>query len=332
MAFSRERWARCRAKGGRVRSFVAASAMSIAATACSNPSPPSAPAPVTTIRLVQNPWDASRLDVAIAYILLTEQMGLGAVVTETDEYSQWPLLASGAEHACLEVWPSGHQADIQRYVDHGQVDDVGLLGPVGKISWYVPTYLLTSNPALATWQAYASPSTAQLFATPATGSLGQFTGGDPSWTSYDADIIKNLGLDLKVVDLGSEDDELKALDSAYQARQPILLYLWTPHAAVAKYEMTPVQLPAYSADCYAKVADGGVACDYPTDHLFKIVWPALKTANPRAYAFLQAFALTTEDQLTLLNLVDNEHEDIPVVARYWVDANTTTWQKWIPAK
>ena len=86
----------------------------------------------TTVKLVQNPWDASRLDVAIADVLLTEQLGMTVTVTELDEYSQWQYFVTGDEHACLEVWPSGHMADIANYIQTGKVEDGGLLGPVGK--------------------------------------------------------------------------------------------------------------------------------------------------------------------------------------------------------
>src|SRR5207302_1536762 len=113
----------------------------------------------------------------------------------------------------------------------------GLLGPTGKISWYVPTYMLTTNPELGSWQAYKDATVAQKFATPETGTKGRFLNGDPSWTSYDKDIIKNLSLDLSEVWAGSEDAELAELDSVYNKRGAILLYLWSPHAALAKYDL-----------------------------------------------------------------------------------------------
>ncbi len=66
----------------------------------------------------------------------------------------------------------------------------------------------------------------------------------------------------------------------YNKRGSILMYLWTPHAALAKYNLSVVALPPYDANEYASAADGGVACDYPADHLFKFLWPQLKTAEP----------------------------------------------------
>jgi glycine betaine/proline transport system substrate-binding protein len=282
------------------------------------------------VKLVQSPWDASRINVAVAQILLTEQMGMTVQVTEIDEFKQWDPIAAGDEHASLEVWPSGHAQDMANYIDTGKILNGGLLGPTGKISWYVPTYMLTTKPELASWQAYKDPTTAALFATPETGTKGRFLNGDQSWTSYDADIIKNLSLDLQEVWAGSEDAELAELDTVYNKRGAILMYLWTPHAALAKYDLTPVSLPPYSDQCYSQAASGGVACDYPADRLFKIFWPGLKDANPRAYAFLQAFSYTTKDQIDLLGLVDNQKMSIDQAARSWIQSNQRVWQAWIP--
>jgi glycine betaine/proline transport system substrate-binding protein len=306
-------------------------AIAVGAASCSSSGetgPP--PDASTTIRLVQSPWNASRLNVAVAAILLREQLGLHVEVTEIDEFKQWAPIAAGEQHASLEVWPSGHVADMQAYIDTGKVVNAGLLGPTGKISWYVPTYMLTTKPQLATWQAYKDPTLAGLFATPSTGTKGRFLNGDPTWTSYDAQIIANLGLDLELVWAGSEDAELAELDSLYTQQRPILLYLWTPHAALAKYDLTPIELPGYTDACWATAASGGVACDYPTDRLFKIAWPGLEAANPRAYALLTAFSYTTKDQIDLLALVDNQKLTIDQAARTWVDANDTVWGAWLP--
>ena len=190
--------------------------------------------------------------------------------------------------------------------------------------------MLTGNPSVSAYPYFANPTNTVPFETAVTepDGKGQLLSGDPTWTSYDKDIIKNLGLNLEEVFTGTEDSELEELDQAYQSRSPILLYLWTPHAALAKYELTPVQLPPYSDACYATIPTGGVNCDYPPDHLFKILWPGLKTANPRAYQFLQSFTLTSEDQIVLLNLVDNAGYSIVQAAQWWVaqPANKLLWQ------
>jgi glycine betaine/proline transport system substrate-binding protein len=102
----------------------------------------------TTIVLAENPWDGSAANTAVAKILLEEEMGFPVEVRSLDEGATWPAIAAGDVHANLEQWPSGHGADIETYIDSGQIVDAGPLGVVGKIGWWLPTYMVEANPAV----------------------------------------------------------------------------------------------------------------------------------------------------------------------------------------
>lgn len=283
------------------------------------------------IKLAENPWSASALNVAVARILLEEQLGYTVEVVTIGESQQWPAIASGELHASLEVWPSGHADNIAEYIENqGLVEHGGPLGPIGKIGWYIPTYLLEEHPELATWEGLADPENAALFATAETGDQGQFLAGDPSWTQYDEQIIENLGLNFVVVTAGSEEALLAALDAAYSRGDPLLFYFYTPHAIFAQYDLTEVELPPYSEECYAKAESGGVDCDYPPDELFKIFWNGLAEAAPDAYTLLKNMTYTTEDQIAMIAAVEVEGKSVEEAAREWVDANQATWQAWLP--
>jgi glycine betaine/proline transport system substrate-binding protein len=283
------------------------------------------------IKLAENPWSASALNVAVARILLEEQLGYPVEVVTIGESAQWPALASGELHASLEVWPSGHAENVAEYIDNqGLVENGGLLGPVGKIGWYIPTYLLEEHPELATWEGLAVPENAALFATAETGDQGQFLTGDPSWTQYEDDIIANLGLNFKIVAAGSEEAILAALDAAYSRQDPVLFYFWTPHSIHAKYDLTEVQLPPYSEECYAEAESGGVDCDYPPDELFKIFWGELADYAPEAYTLLTNMSYTTDDQISMIAAVELDGMSVEDAARQWLDANEATWQGWLP--
>ncbi|MBK7218974.1 MAG: glycine/betaine ABC transporter substrate-binding protein [Candidatus Promineofilum sp.] len=250
-----------------------------------------------------------------------------------DENAQWASLATGDLHASLEVWPSGHAENVAQYIDgQGVVENGGLLGPVGKIGWYIPGYMVERNPALATWEGFQDPAAAAEFATAETGDVGQFLAGDPSWVQYDADIITNLELPLQVVNAGSEQAILAALDSAYSREEPILFYFWTPHSIHAKYELTEVALPAYSEECYAAADSGGVACDYPGDELFKIFWGGLAEAAPDAHALLSNMNYATEEQIAMVAAVELDGKTAEEAARDWLAANEAVWQSWLPAE
>lgn len=285
----------------------------------------------TTIKLAVNPWSASALNVAIAHILLDEQLHYPVEEVQIAEQAQWAALATGDLHASLEVWPSGHMANVAEYIEKQKVvEDGGPLGVVGRIGWYMPTYMVTAHPELATWEGLAKPEDAKLFATAETGDKGQLLFGDPSWVTYEADIIENLKLDFQIVQAGSEEAILSSLDAAYNRQDPILFYFWTPHSIHAKYDLTRVTLPEYNEACYAKAESGGVDCDYPSDNLFKIFWPGLKESAPDAYALLKNMNYTTEDQISMIAAVELDGKSPQDAARAWLDAHEDTWKAWLP--
>jgi glycine betaine/proline transport system substrate-binding protein len=284
-----------------------------------------------TIKLAENPWTGSAVNVAVAKILLEENLGYTVESVTIDENAQWPALATGDLSASLEVWPSGHAENVKQYVeDQKVVEKAGELGVVGKIGWYIPTYMLEEHPELATWEGFKDPENAALFKTAETGDQGQFLGGDPSWVQYDEQIIKNLGLDFKVVYAGSEQSILAAVDGAYNRKEPILIYFYKPHSAFAKYDLTNVTLPEHTEECYAKAEAGGVDCDYPTDVLFKIAWGDLKNKAPEAYQLITKMNYTTDDQVVMIADVDTNGKTPEEAARAWLEKNEDKWKAWLP--
>lgn len=286
-----------------------------------------------TITLIVNPWTASRLNAEVARIIIEEELGYPVRITEVNENdAMFTGMADGTLDAVLEIWPSGVTEPEQAYFDEGSVVDIGELGTVGKIGWFVPSYVIDENPSLATWEGYLDPAMAALFSTAETGSLGRFLGTDPSYSQYDEQIIENLGLPFQVVFSGSEPATVAELDARFAANEPILMYWWTPTAAVAKYDLVNVVLPEYTAECGASAAagDGGVDCDYPEDVLFKAASAQLEDKAPDVFALLQAFMLTTDDQLSMLPPVEIDGLDPAAVAADWVADHESTWRAWLP--
>ncbi len=288
------------------------------------------------ITLAIAPWNGSALNVAVAEQLIESEIGQTVETVEIDENATWPAINTGDISASLEMWPSGHAQNVADFIDNpdGNIANAGLLGPVGKIGWYIPTYMVEQHPELATWEGFADPELAKLFATAETGDKGQFLGADPSFVQYDEAIIDNLGLPLEVVYAGSDPAILAALDSAYGREEPILFYLWTPHSAHNTYDLTEVRLPEYTEECYASTAGDdatgeGVACDYPADDLFKIVSKDLATTSPAVDAFIKKMSITTDDQIEMLAAVEVDGLSIEEAAAAWIEAHPDTWQAWL---
>ena len=197
-----------------------------------------------TIVLVQNAWTASALNAEIAKQLIETNLGNSVEITSIDENTMFAGLSSGELDAALELWPSGVTEDEQKYFDDGTVVEIGELGAIGRIGWYVPDYVLEEFPELATWEGFKDPEVAKAFATAETGDKGRFLGTDPSYSQADEAIIANLELPFQVVYSGSEAATVAELDSKVAAGEPIVMYWWAPTAAAGKYNLQKVELPA----------------------------------------------------------------------------------------
>ncbi len=284
------------------------------------------PAGGETIMLVENPWPASELNVAVAKIIIEAELGNPVEIVALDENAQWDALAAGDVDASLEVWPSGHSERITEYIGNlGTVVDGGPLGPVGEIGWFVPTYVVDANPALATWEGYTDA--AADFSSAETGELGRFLGADPSWVQYDEAIIQNLDLPFQVVWTGSEDALLAEVSSAYARQEPVLFYFYSPHAVFQQMNLTQVELPAYSDECYADPAQ--VDCAYPQDNLMKIFSAQLEAKDPAVFEFLSNMNYGSEAQIEMLAML-NDGMSVEEAAQAWMDAHEDVWRAWLP--
>jgi glycine betaine/proline transport system substrate-binding protein len=285
-----------------------------------------------TINLVVNAWTASALNVAVAEQLIESELGypVEAVIIDENE-AMFTGLADGSLDAVLEVWPSGLTDTENAFIDDGSVVNVGELGAVGRIGWFVPSYVIEEHPELATWEGYLTPEAGALFATASTGDKGRFLGTDPSYSQFDEQIIANLGMPFQVEYSGSEPATVAELDARVAAKEPVLMYWWTPTAAVAKYDLVKVELPAFNEECGASMAsgDGGVDCDYPEDVLQKFASAKLQEKAPDVWAFLQKFTITADDQLSMLPAAEIDKRPTAEVAAEWIAANESVWSAWL---
>jgi glycine betaine/proline transport system substrate-binding protein len=279
-----------------------------------------------SLTLVANPWPGSEANAHVAQQLLTSEYDLDVDIAEIDENAQWAGLDGGDYDAVLEVWPSGHADNYETYIEElGSVDDLGELGAIGQIGWFVPTYLVDENPEMATWEGLQGNEA--MFATAETGSSGQFLAADPSFVQFDETIIENLGLDFTVVQSGSEAAQLTAVESAIEAQEPVLFYFYTPHWLHAKYDLTMVELPEYTEGCEEPADER--ECGYPEDVLFKAVAADLDEREPEAHAFLQAFEMRNEWQDDITFMIDEEGLSAADAATRWIEDHEDVWSAWV---
>ena len=284
------------------------------------------------IKLAVNPWTGSAVNANVAKVVLESKLGTPTELVALDENAAWVGLDAGDLDANLEIWPSGHAADHKTYIEEKKsVVDLGKLGPSAKIGWYVPSFVIDQHPELKTWEGFKDPTLAKLFATAESGDQGQFLMGDPSYVTYDEQIIKNLNLPLKYTVAGSEAALITAIQQAETDQKPLLLQFWQPHWLQSKVKLTQVELPAVTDACLASAAaaDGKYACDYPVDELYKAANAGLEAKNKKAFDFLSKFQLTTDQQNEIAAMVDSDGKTPDAAAKEWVDAHADIVATWL---
>jgi glycine betaine/proline transport system substrate-binding protein len=299
-------------------------------TESSNSTGPDSDKPL--IKLVIEPWDGAAVNVEVAKYIIENEMGYPVEFVEASGSGQFDAIASGNAHASLEVWPSGNAELIVKHIDTDKtILRGGDLGVVGKVGWFIPTYVARARPELTTWEGYLVPDNALFFDTERTeGTKGQFVIGDINWGHYDDQIIENLDMDFELVATESEDKFVEMLDEVYKAEEPILFYFWTPHWAFNVYDMTEVELPPYTDECYTKKEEGGVDCNYPTEILFKMYSPTLPEYAPEVYEFLENFQYSNQEQIGMMASMKLEGKTAEQAAIEWIETHEDVWREWLP--
>ena len=269
----------------------------LAAAACSGGTGASA-GPKGTVNIAVNPWVGYTADAAVVAYILKEKMGYAVNLKDLKEDVSWQGFDSGEVDVILENW--GHPDLEKIYITEKKVAmDAGQTGNVGVIGWYVPKWFADEHPDVLT-DAKNLNKYADLFKTSESGAMGQFLGTDPSYVQYDEALVKNLGLNFKVIFTGSENATIEAIKQSVAQKKPLLFYWWDPHWLNSTVELARIALPAYTAGCDADKEK--VACDYPETPLNKIISVKFNTSGGAAATLIKNFTWTNADQNVVADL------------------------------
>ena len=142
----------------------------------------------------------------------------------------------------LEYWDTTAGEAMKASDATGQTERLGVLGPKAKEEWWYPMYMKEKCPGLPNWEALKDPKCAEAFSTAETAPKGRYLGGPVTWEGFDDERVDALGLPFTVIHAGTDAAMFAELDSAYQRKAPIMLWIYSPHWAPAKYEGEWVQL------------------------------------------------------------------------------------------
>ena len=215
------------ALGGRGVAVAAVGALAVSASALAGGSAKSASC--GTVTMDENAWAGATANVYVLKYVLEKNLGCTVNIEKLPESTPlFQAMADGKVDVVPEDWNNIDLKVNQKYLSSHTILRLGSNGVIGRIGWFIPTYLMKQYPQFKTWQGLKGKES--IFKSPESGSQGMFLGGDPSYVQKDAQLIKELGLEPEVRLGRRRAGAGRPLDAGVQAEEadPLLLV----HAAV----------------------------------------------------------------------------------------------------
>jgi glycine betaine/proline transport system substrate-binding protein len=277
-----------------------------------------------TFNLTVSPWVGYEANAAVVAYVATKELGCKVVKKNLKEEIAWQGFSTGEVDVNLENW--GHEDLKKKYITTDKVAvEAGSTGVKGVIGWYVPPWMAAKYPDITDWKnlnKYAA-----VFKTSESGGKGQLLDGDPSYVTNDEALVKNLALNYKVVQSGSETALIQAFRDAEKNKRPLLAYFYEPQWFFNEVKLVKIDLPAYKAGCDAVPAK--IACDYPPYDLDKIVSKKFADSGSPAYDLVKNFQWTNEDQNTVARMIAVDKLTPDQAAEKWVKDNQSKVNAWL---
>lgn len=276
------------------------------------------------IRMVLNDWTGQLISTQLMGGAL-KRKGLNVEYIQADAMAQFVGLKSGDLDVQMEVWATTQKDVKDEAVESGQVEDLGDSGMNAKEEWWYPLYMKEKCPGLPNWEALKEPACVEAFSTAETAPKGRYLGAPVTWGGFDEERVEALGLDFEVVHAGTDAALFAELESAYQRKAPIILWVYSPHWVPAVYQGEYIQFPPYTEDCYKQER---YDCAKPSGPISKVAWSGVAKKWPTAHDAIKKFQISSEEMNSLIKRVDVDKEPLEKVVSGWLDANEARWQQW----
>lgn len=293
----------------------------------------SVPESTDPIKIAMFDWTSVNINATILAQILKAQ-GYNVELVTSDYLSSLQTgLQTGDLTIALEFWDTTAGEAMAAADASGKTERLGALGPKAKEEWWYPLYMKEKCPGLPNWEALKDPACAEAFSTPETAPKGRYVGGPVTWEGFDDERVEALDLPFEVIHAGTDAAMFAELESAYQRKAPVMVWVYSPHWAPAKYEGEWVEFPEYSKECYEDPAVGvnpdlAYDCGKPFGEIWKYAWAGMKEKWPVAHKIATNYSISADDLNALSGQVDLDGKPIDDVAAAWIAANQDKIAAW----
>ena len=285
------------------------------------------------IKITLNDWTGQFITTNVMAEVL-KKAGYSVELVQADYLSQFAGLETGDLTLAMEIWATTGKDAMDAATATGKVENLGEVGMQAKEEWWFPEYMKERCPGLPNWEALKEPACVEAFSIPETAPKGRYLSGPATWGGYDEERVAALGLDFEVVHAGTDAALFAELQSAYDRQAPVMLWVYAPHWAPAKFKGEWIEFPPYEPACYSDPKwgsnpDAAYDCGKPFGPIWKVAWSGMKDKWPGAHKAAKAMTLTNEEMNAMITAVDIDGKSVEAVVADWMAKNEARWQEWI---
>lgn len=283
-------------------------------------------------------WDSVQVHNRIAKIILEEGYGYTVQFTPGATITLFAGLERGDVDINMECWVENQQEAYDKAIAAGTVIDLGANFPDSWQGWLVPTYVIKGDPergikpmAPDLKSVYDLPKYWKLFQDPEDPDKGRFFTCVPGWEceKINEKKIKAYGLDetYNIFAPGSDAALNGSMAAAYKKGKPWFGYYWAPTWVLGKFDMTPLEEPAYDPDKWGT----SYKCAYPSVSVNIVVNADLPKKAPEVVEFLKNYETTQAMANKFLAYMQDNDASTEDAAKWFLKNYESLWTSWVPA-
>ncbi|MBB5174875.1 glycine betaine ABC transporter substrate-binding protein [Texcoconibacillus texcoconensis] len=251
------------------------------------------------IHIGLNNW-AENIAVSNMWAIVLEEEGYDVQLTMSEKSPIWTGVAAGEIDIAPEIWlPTTDEPLYEDYQDDIVLQDI----------WYEGTELGLGVPE------YVDVDSIDELNDHVDKFDGRIVGIDPgsSLVGLTEDAVEEYGLDYDLRD-SSESTMITELDNAYEAEEPIVATLWSPHWLFAEYDLKYLEDPE---GIYGEPDDiyYMTRLDFENDH-------------PEVVEWMNNWYMDDETLGDLMSTI-NELDDEEAGAEQWIEENRDLVDEWL---
>lgn len=287
-------------------------------------------------------WQSAEVLANVDKFILNKGYGCNADIVTGDTV---PTITSMVEKGQPDVAPEGWVDLLPEVTSRGLqegkiVEGARALPDGGSQGWWIPQYVADAHPDIKTISdALKHP---ELFPAPEDSSKGAVINGPQGWggTVVTTQLFKAYGAQkdkFTLVDSGSAAGLDGSIAKAYEHKQGILAFYWSPTSLLGKYKMVKLgfDVPATDTAEWKRCNTVADCADpkpnaWPVDNVFTLMTKKFADrSGPDVVSYLKTRAWSNDTVQKLMAWMTENQATGEAGAKYFLKNNEALWTKWV---